>query len=189
MLHVRGVPVWPPHAAEPDEMSVSDWPMIVLPPCAYTLKSIPFVDGEMNFGRRTPLELPRPAVVPPTMTLICTDSAAPAGFDGVTGVGAERPPPPPPPQPAKNAAANVAVSNLRSELVLIRHRQHTGSERTPTSKRRRTQKADEQNCSPDVPLVKTPPAAGPASKPRRTVSGRLRMRASRSGSDENYPIP
>jgi hypothetical protein len=87
----------------------------------------------MNYGRRTPLELPRPAVVPPMMTLIVTDSGAPAGFAGVTGAGAERPPPPPP-QPARNAAANVAVSNLRSDVVLIRHRQHTGSERTPTSK-------------------------------------------------------
>ena len=60
IVHVRGVPVWPPQAAEPDEMSVSDWPMMVLPPCAYTLKSMPFVDGEMNFGRRTPLERAAP---------------------------------------------------------------------------------------------------------------------------------
>ena len=85
MVHVRGVPVWPPHAAEPDEMSVSDCPMIVLPPWAYTLKSIPLVDGETNFGRRTPLDEPRPAVVPPMITEMLTDSGVPANFAGDPG--------------------------------------------------------------------------------------------------------
>jgi hypothetical protein len=118
IVHVRGVPVWPPQADEPDEMSVSDWPMIVLPPFAYTLKSMPLVDGEMNRGRRTPLELPRPAVVPPMMTLIFTDSVVPAAFTGVSvrGVVAA---PPPPPHPAKNAAAIAAPNNLRNELILF----------------------------------------------------------------------
>jgi hypothetical protein len=113
MVHVRGVPVTPPQAAEPDEISVSDWPMIVLPPCAYTLKSIPFVDGETNFGRRTPLELPRPAVVPAITTVTLTDCGEPAGLSGVTGVGVESPPPPPP-HPAKNAVANATANNLRN---------------------------------------------------------------------------
>ena len=70
IVQVRGRPVWPPHAAEPDEMSVSDSPMIVLPPCAYTLKSIPLVEGEMNLVRRACARAP---FVPPTTTVMRTD--------------------------------------------------------------------------------------------------------------------
>src|ERR1700681_1183444 len=120
MVHVRGVPVWPPQAAEPDEMSVSDCPMIVLPPCAYTLKSMPFVDGETNFGRRTPLDEPRPAVVPPMITETLTDSSAPGDFAGVPG-GVVSAPPLPPPHPPKKAAATAAANNLRNKLIPSSH--------------------------------------------------------------------
>ena len=77
----------------------------------------------MNFGRRTPLEVPRPAVVPPTITVIFTDSGAPADFTGTSGVrGVESAPPPPPPHPAKNAAATAAANNLRNDFIFIRRR-------------------------------------------------------------------
>ena len=146
--HVRGVPVAPPQAAEPDEMSVSDWPMIVLPPCAYTLKSMPLVDGETNFGRRTPLDEPRPAVVPPMITLILTDSGVPGTF--VTGVsvrGVVIAPPPPPPHPPKNAAASATASNLRNELF-----QSRSSERASAGTHRRSvAKNGEPQSSPTPP--------------------------------------
>ncbi len=116
MVQVRGVPVWPLQAAEPDEMSVSDWPMIVLPPCAYTLKSMPFVDGETNLGRRTPLDAPCPAVVPPMITETFTDSGDPGDPGAFTGTSVRGVVcAPPPPHPAKNAAAMAVANNLRNE--------------------------------------------------------------------------
>src|SRR5579884_957669 len=116
-VQVRGRPVWPPHAAEPDEMSVSDSPRTVFPPCAYTLMSIPLVDGETNFGRRT---LPATAPDrPPRTTVIVTVCAAPAGggFAGFWTVGPAggRSAPAPPPHPAsRSAAAQAAGRNVRT---------------------------------------------------------------------------
>src|ERR1700733_3275446 len=113
-VHVRGVPVGPPQAADPDEMSVAASPMMVLPPCAYALMSMPAVDGETNFGRRPLLW---PVVLPPMTTETRTDCVVPAGT-GPVAVGAwpaDGVVPPPPLQPASSAkAAQAEVRSLRT---------------------------------------------------------------------------
>jgi hypothetical protein len=91
-------------------MSVLDSPMIVLPPCAKTLMSIPLVDGETNFGRRT-AALGVPDFPPRTIVAWAISVGVVVGPSGTRGESAL---PPPPPQPANSTKAAVkAATALR----------------------------------------------------------------------------